>query len=456
MTGAAVATAFDGAKLDRLRQEVVGEYVTARPLSAEVYERAKESLPGGNSRHQVYFDPFPFYVADARGPRLRDVDDHSYVDLVNNYTSLVHGHAHPDVVARATEQIGRGTAFGAPSSLEVDLAAELRQRIRSLDAVRFASSGTEAVYYAIRTARAFTGRDAVMKAEGGYSGGFDSVQVSVKHLGAVPGQSVPECGVPPAVAEQTHVIPFNDVDKTVEVIRRVGRECACLVVEPLQGSGGALPADPSYLAAIREETSNVGCLLLLDEVQTLRLGYGGMQEHYGVEADLTAMGKLIGGGFPIGAFGGRSDVMAVNDPRRPETPMHAGTYNANPVSLAAGLETLRLLTPEAVSSLNARGDGLRERFNEMTRHFGLPMLATGFGSIMQIHTGSQVPRSFREASLREKRPVALLFFLLLAEGVFAAPGRCHMNVSTVFGDTEAAELEAALAVAFDRLASTLA
>jgi glutamate-1-semialdehyde 2,1-aminomutase len=456
MADDAVRAAFDDTKLAGLRDDLLSQYRAARPRSAEVYERAKESLPGGNSRHQVYFDPFPFYVAEAQGARMRDVDGNQYIDLVNNYTSLVHGHSHPDVVAKAREQVGKGTAFGAPSPLEVDMAAELRRRMPSLDSVRFANSGSEAVYYAIRTARAFTGRDRVIKVEGGYSGGFDSVQVSVKRLGALQGEPVAEFGVPQSVADETYVIPFNDTDAAVEAIRAVGKECACLVVEPLQGSGGALPADADYLAALREETAKVGCLLLLDEVQTLRLGFGGMQEHYGITPDLTALGKLIGGGFPVGAFGGRADVMDVNDPRRPDTPMHAGTYNANPVTLAAGLETLRLLTADAVTALNARGDALRTRFNELAAEYSLPMLASGFGSIMQVHTGTAAPKSFREAAAREKQPVALLFFLLLSGGVFAAPGRCHMNVSTVIGDAEVAEVEAALTAGFGRLADALA
>jgi glutamate-1-semialdehyde 2,1-aminomutase len=451
-----VRAAFDETKLAGLRDDLLAQYEAARPRSAELYRRAQESLPGGNSRHQVYFDPFPFYVAEASGARLHDVDGNQYVDFVNNYTSLVHGHSHPDVVAKAREQIGKGTAFGAPSPLEVEMAAELRRRMPSLDTVRFANSGSEAVYYAIRTARAFTRRDRIMKVEGGYSGGFDGVQVSVKRLGALPSAPVAEFGVPQSVADETYVIPFNDTDAAVDAIRTVGRECACLVVEPLQGSGGALPADADYMAALREETAKVGCLLLLDEVQTLRLGFGGMQEHYGITPDLTALGKLIGGGFPVGAFGGRADVMDVNDPRRPDTPMHAGTYNANPVTLAAGLETLRLLTAEAVSSLNARGDALRGRINELAAEYALPLLASGFGSIMQVHTGTTPPTSFREAAAREKQPVALLFFLLLSGGVFAAPGRCHMNVSTAIRDAEMEVVDAALVRAFGRLADTRA
>jgi glutamate-1-semialdehyde 2,1-aminomutase len=404
----------------------------------------------------VYFDPFPFYVARSEGARLHDVDGLSYVDMVNNYTSLVHGHGHPAIVASAVEQLGHGTAYGAPSPLEVEMAEELQKRMPSLETVRFANSGSEAVYYAIRTARAFTGRDRIIKVEGGYSGGFDSVQVSVKHLGPTSAEGVAEHGVPAGVAADTFVIPFNDVDGAVAVIREVGPTCACLVVEPFQGSGGALPADPGYLEALAEETAKVGCLLLFDEVQSLRLGYGGAQEGYGVVPDLTALGKLIGGGFPVGAFGGRADVMAVNDPRRAETPQHAGTFNANPVTMAAGLASLRLLTREVIARLNAIGDGLRARVDELAEAHGVPVVAAGVGSVLQLHSGRVAPRSYREASALDKRPIGVLFLLLLAGGVFAAPGRCHMNVSSALGEPELGEVEAALAAAFERLAGALA
>lgn len=448
--------AFDPAKLAALDDELRAAYRAARPQSAAAHQRAREELPGGNSRHQVFFDPFPFYVDRSHGPRLVDVDGIAYLDLVNNYTSLVHGHAHPAVVARATEQLARGSAYGAPSLLEIEMAGELRRRLPSMERVRFANSGSEAVSYAVRTARTFTGRDRIMKVEGGYSGGFDAVQVSVKHLGATSRDAVPELGVPHRVAQDTAVIPFNDIDPAVAAIRDLGAQCACLVVEPFLGSGGGLPAEAGYLEALREETAKVGCLLLFDEVQTLRLGFGGLQQHFGITPDLTALGKLIGGGLPVGAFGGRADVMDVNDPRRPDTPQHAGTYNANPVTLAAGLETLHLLTPEEVTRLNRNGDALREQVNELAAKHGVPLTATGFGSILQVHQGSPAPRSFREARDRDKGAVAALFFLLLAEGVFAAPGRCHMNVSTAMDEDELAEAGEALSSAFARLADALA
>jgi glutamate-1-semialdehyde 2,1-aminomutase len=435
--------------LGALTAELRERYGAARPRSRAMYDRAVAVLPGGNSRAQLYFPPFPFYVERAKGAVLHDVDGFDYVDFVNNYTSLVHGHASEDLAGALQRQLVGGTAFGAPTLLEIELAEEICARVPSVERVRFANSGTEATMYAIRTARAFTGRDDLIKVEGGYHGGFDSVQVSVKHY-ADGWRGVPEEGVPMSAATTTHVIPFDDIDAAFDIIGRVGHRTAALIVEPMQGSAGALAADIAYLRALRDITQQMGIVLIFDEVMTLRLGYGGAQETFGVLPDLTAMGKIVGGGLPIGAFGGREDIMAVLDPRSPGPVIHAGTFNANPVSMAAGLSALRRLTRERIEAMNARGDAVRRRINQLATDRSVPLRATGMGSVLQVHVGSEPPRSFREASNRPKEPLEALFHLLLADGIFIAT-RGLLNMSTALTDQHMADLDAAVDRAIERL-----
>jgi glutamate-1-semialdehyde 2,1-aminomutase len=437
--------------LEGLLAELKGEYADRRPQSEALYRRALGPLPGGNSRSQLDFDPFPFYVDHAEGPRLHDVDGITYIDLVNNYTSLIHGHPTPDVVERLKEAVARGTAFGAPTEFEVALAEEIVRRVPSIDQIRFANSGTEAGLYAIRLARLFTGRDDIIKAEGGYNGGFESVQVSVKHLGAA-NESVAEPGIHDGTRSQTHIIPFNDTDESVRIIEEVGPRSAAVIVEPMQGSAGGIAPIPGYLEALREATTKAGCLLIFDEVMTFRLGYGGLQQVLGVYPDLTSMGKIIGGGAPVGAFGGRADIMALTDPRRDGGLMHAGTFNANPFTMAAGLIAMQDLTEEKVDNINRRGDDLRSWINETTSDRGLPFVATGVGNLVQVHAGSTPPRSFRESKDRPKLPLSALFFLLLEEGVFTAPNRILMTISTAMGDAEMKQVKGAFDTAFTSVA----
>jgi glutamate-1-semialdehyde 2,1-aminomutase len=447
-----VSRAGDGAPAEGLEELLAAHtatYAGARPRSRALFERATRYLPGGNSRTQLYFSPFPVYIVRGEGAVITDADGIDYLDVLNNYTSLIHGHPTPDVVAAVQRRVAEGPAFGAPSPLEVELAEVLCNRIPSLERVRFTNSGTEACMMAVRTARAYTGRDDIIKAEGGYHGSADLLQVSVKHLGRA-GESVPELGVPDHTAGHTHVIPFNDADAAAEIVRRVGSRAAALIVEPMQGSAGALPATPEYLRALRDVTAETGCLLIFDEVMTFRLAHGGAQEHYGVAPDLTTTGKIIGGGFPIGAFGGRADVMDVLDPRRDGALGHHGTFNANPASLTAGLIALERFPRERVDQLNARGDRLRDLVNRLADERGWPVVATGLGSLVQIHVGRRAPRSFRDVAGRPTLPLDCLFFSLLLRGIYVAP-RGMLVLSTPIGDEEQERIEAALVASMDEL-----
>lgn len=425
-------------------------YAGRRPGSAELAARAAAVLPGGNSRTPLHHEPFPTYIARGAGAEVTDVDGHVYLDLVNNYTSLVHGHPDDELAARLAEQAAAGTAYGAPTPAEVELAEVLVNRIGSLERVRFVNSGTEATLYAVRTARAFTGRDAVIKVEGGYHGGAESLQISVKSLGEN-GRPVSEAGVPDVLAAQTHVIPFNDVAGAEDLVRRHAAQAAALIVEPVQGGAGSLPADHDYLVMLRRLTAEQGCLLVFDEVMSLRLAAGGMQQVYGVEPDLTALGKIIGGGLPVGAFGGRADVVDLWAPTALQPRYHAGTFNANPLTMVAGLDALRRLTPQAIARINARGDLLRAEFNRMADEHGLSLVASGWGSVLQVHEGREPPVSFRDARSRGRELVRGLHLLLLEEGVFTAP-RGAMNISTALDEEQFARVLAACETSLDAIA----
>lgn len=418
-------------------------YARRRPNSRELHEASRSLLPGGNSRTPLFHPPFPCYLDAGHGARVIDVDGFEYIDMVNNYTSLVHGHPTPELTEELAHRAANGTALGAPTPLEVELAREIVERVPSLQRVRFANSGTEATLYAVRTARAFTGRDDVIKVEGGYHGGAESLQFSVKTLGAA-NEAAPEPGAPESMRHSTHIVPFNDAATAKRLILEHGASAAAVIVEPVQGGAGALPATKAYLQALREAATQTGCLLIFDEVMTLRLAYGGMQEEYGVLPDLTAMGKIIGGGLPVGAFGGRADVMDLWDPGAAQPAYHAGTFNANPLTAVAGLYTLRKLTRAAIAGLNESGDRLRDRFNVLARKARVPLVASGWGSVLQVHHGESPPASFRDAVSRPRDLVRAFHLLMLEHGVFIAP-RGAMNVSTAMTDADHAAIEQACA-----------
>ncbi len=439
--------------LDSLIADLKTAYAARNSRSEAAFTRALAVMPGGNSRTQLYFEPFPFYIDHAEGPYLHDLDGHRYLDVVNNYTSLIHGHPDAETVRVIAEQAARGTAYAAPSPSEIELAEEITARVNSMEKVRFTNSGSEAVLYAIRLARHATGRADVIKVEGGYHGGNESVQVSVKRLGLDQPAALPEEGVPESVATATHVIPFDDNDEAVRLIGEHGRTSAALIVEPIQGFGGGLRPPDGYLEAISKAAADTGTLVILDEIQTLRYAYGGIQQTLGLTPDLTVLGKLIGGGLPVGAFGGSEELMSMTDPRGNQVMTQSGTFNANPLTMAAGVHALRNLTPAAIDRLNANGDHLRAWINEECPRLGLPLIAGGYGSLLQLHVGSDLPTSYRQAKTRKMEPLTALFYLLMERGVFTAPSRVIVALSTAMGDTQLDELRQAITSSFDVLAA---
>src|SRR5918998_936675 len=318
--------------------------------SREIFGRLERSIPGGNTRSLAYYPPYPLVISSGSGCRIWDADGNEFVDLLNNYTASVHGHAVPTVNEAMRDQATLGTAFPAPGELQAELAERIVGRVASVEKLRFANSGTEAVMMAVRGARAFTGREKIVKAEGGYSGMWEQVPISWP-------QDPYRAVMPEGVRELVSMVDYNDVGQLEAVMEEQGEEVAAIILEPVTGTG-VFAGTPEYFAAARRLADEHGALLICDEVITLRLAMGGFQEVLGVVPDLTTMGKIIGGGLPVGAFGGCEEVMSVFDPRLPNHLHHSGTFNGNLMTMAAGSVALDLLTEEEIERLNALGERL--------------------------------------------------------------------------------------------------
>lgn len=383
---------------------VEARYVASNPRSERRFRDAGSVLPGGNTRTSLYYAPFPVTFVAGEGQVLTDLDGHRYVDLLGEYSAGLYGHSDPTVLAAVRRALDEGLSFGGPNTYEVELAQEITRRFPSVELLRFTNSGTEANLFAIGTARAVTGRSAVLVFESGYHGGVLSFR-----------------GDAPLNAPYPVVIcDYNDVRGTLAAIEEHREDLAAVVLEPMLGGGGAVPATAEFVHAIREATTRYGVVLVIDEVMTSRLAPGGLQERLGVVPDLTTFGKYVGAGFSFGAFGGARDLMARYDPSVPGGLSHPGTFNNNTVTMAAGLAGLReVFTPEAVGGLNGRGDRLRNRLNSVFAERGVAMQATGAGSILGIHFQREpIARGRDIAPAPEKR--ALLHLELMMRGFYIA------------------------------------
>jgi len=351
--------------------EAEQRYISANPQSASLNAQARANLPGGNTRTTVHFSPFPLYIASGKGSRLTDADGHSYTDFINEYTAGVFGHSNAVIAQAITETLAQGLNFGAPTSHEIKLSAEIRKRFPAMELLRFCNSGTEANLLALATARAATGKEAILVFNGAYHGSLFYFSHGPSPL-----------NMPMPVVTST----YNDIGKMTRDITANAKRLAAVIVEPMQGGAGALPADAAFISALRDATAKKDVMLIFDEVMTSRVHVGGLQAHFGVKPDLVTLGKYIAGGLTIGAFGGRADLMGRFDPSRPDAFPHGGTFNNNVVAMAAGHAALtKLLTPDDLNRMNGLGDRLRERLNALAAKHDLPMIATGFGSIFGIH-----------------------------------------------------------------------
>ncbi len=389
-------------ELTRALDDAVAAFAAANPESRAEDRAAAAAMPGGNTRTVLFHPPFPLTLARGEGAHVWDIDGHRYTNFVGEFGAGLFGHSEPRLAGAISRALADGWVLGGPNRYERRLAAELVRRFPSLDKVRFTNSGTEANMMAIVTARAVTGRDRVMVFEGAYHGGV----FTFAHGGS------------PINAPFDYVMaPFNDTEATLALIAAHADDLACVVIEPMQASGGMIPADKDFLHALRAATARHGIVLIFDEVVTSRLSGGGLQQLLGIVPDMTALGKYIGGGAGIGAFGGRDELMRRYDPRAPDAIGHAGTFNNNVISHAAGAAAMAdIYTPQLAQDFNARGDALRARLNAIAARHGLALHVSGLGSMMQIHCCEGPLRNERDSAHEDATKAALLFHDLLARG----------------------------------------
>ena len=379
-------------------------YVDIRPVSGSLAERAAEVFPGGNTRTVLHFDPFPFRVASALDAEIVDADGHRYVDLLGNYTAGFLGHSPEPVRVAITRALERGWTFGATHPDEITFAQLIVDRFPSIEQVRFTNSGTEANLLAIAAAKHHTGRTKVLGFEGGYHGG-------VLYFGAHREANVPHEFV---------IVPFNDVD-ALEAAFDSHPDLACALIEPMQGSSGCIVADDQFLARLRALCNEAGTVLIFDEVMTSRLSPGGAQRAIGVLPDITTLGKYLAGGMSFGAFGGNRTIMSVYDQNSAHPLGHAGTFNNNVLTMAAGIATLtEVLTADVLIRTNQRGEVLRARLSAIFAEHDLPLSVTGWSSLLNIHGTRQPIRNTRDLVDADDRWRELLFFDAIDNGFYFA------------------------------------
>jgi glutamate-1-semialdehyde 2,1-aminomutase len=376
-------------------------YLEVGSRSAELWARARAVMPGGNSRTTVFTAPYPTYAASAAGCSVTDVDGHTRLDFVNNYTSLIHGHAHPRITEAVVQQLSRGTAMSFPTEAEVRLAEVLVDRVGSIEQLRFTNSGTEAVMMAVQAARAFTGRPRIARFEGCYHGAYTDHEAG------------------------DLILPFNDAEAVEQALEQHADELAAVIVDPLPHRPGFVDPIEGFLARLRELTRDHDVLLISDEIISFRVAHAGAQARFGYEADLTTLGKIIGGGFPVGAFGGRAEVMAVFDPTRTVGPRvaHGGTFNANPVTMVAGYQAMTMLPPSEFDRLAAVGQRVREGLADLLETRGISWQVTGQASLFKLHPHPRPVVDYRSSLPlpAEQEAVDGLYAALFGEGIVLTP-----------------------------------
>jgi len=414
------------------------------PRSHDAFRRAREVFPGGTTRVTIERDPIPRYISHGRGAYLFDADGRKFLDLNANFTTLIHGHAFAPVIAALEQQLRDGTCFANPTEKEIELAELICGRVPGMDRIRFCNTGTEAVMFAIKAARAWTGRPGIAKVEGSYHGAYDWVEVSQASTPATWGssaepQSVPFYkGMPTSVLREVVPLRFNDPHGAVHQIRRHAASLAAIVLDPMPSRAGLIAPDPAFITALQNVAREQNVLIISDEVLNFRQSYNGAAARYGIEPDLYALGKIIGGGLPIGAVAGRAAVMGMfdADDKKPAVPQ-GGTFSANPMSMTAGLVAMQCLDQAAFAHLEHLGDKLRARLVQATERWQLAFSVTGAASLFRIHPKRRAPSDFREAfwSSSEADVMKELTRFFAAEGIIL-PSAATACLSMPTGEAE--------------------
>ncbi|MEK4091177.1 glutamate-1-semialdehyde 2,1-aminomutase [Viridibacillus sp. FSL H8-0110] len=422
--------------------------------SKQAFQEAVNLMPGGvNSPVRAFkaVDMDPIFMASGKGAIITDIDGNDYIDYVLSWGPLIIGHTHPDVVAAIQKVAETGTSFGASSLVENELAKVVIDRIPSIEMIRMVSSGTEATMSAIRAARGFTGRDKILKFEGSYHGHGDSLLI--KAGSGVATLGLPDSpGVPLGIAQNTLTVPYNDLESAKLVFEKFGEEIAAVIVEPVCGNMGVVPPLPGFLEGLRELTTNAGSLLIFDEVMTgFRVGYHSAQGHFGVTPDLTCLGKVIGGGLPVGAFGGKREIMEKIAPAGPI--YQAGTLSGNPLAMSAGLATISHLKPETYDYFTKLGDQLEAGFREAAETYNIPYTVNRAGSMIGYFLTNENVINFETAKTSDLQLFAEYYGLMANEGIFLPPSQFEgVFVSTEHTEEHIAKTVQAFQKVFKQLA----
>lgn len=403
-------------------KDVIGRHREER--SREAFEEAKKVLPGGVNSPVRAFKSVgltPMFIDHGAGPRIYDIDGNSFIDYVGSWGPLIMGHAHPEVVKALQSAVAKGTSFGAPTLLETEMAKLVAERVPSVDIVRMVSSGTEATMSAIRLARGYTGRNKIMKFEGSYHGHADSLLI--KAGSGVATLGLPDSpGVPEGVAVNTITVPYNDLESVKLAFEHFGEEIAGVIVEPVAGNMGVVPPLPGFLEGLREVTTQFGSLLIFDEVMTgFRVHMNCAQGRFGVTPDVTCLGKVIGGGLPVGAYGGRREIMEQIAPSGPI--YQAGTLSGNPLAMTAGFTTLSLLTPEVYDRLERLSAKLQAGFESNAKEKGIPFTVNRVGSMVCPFFTNEKVINFNTAKTSDLDLFHRYFGALLEAGINVAPSQ---------------------------------
>lgn len=419
----------------------MNRYLAETQKSKQLYERAKRVFPAGVSYFIRHIEPYPFYTAKAKGSKLVDADGNEYIDFWMGHYTLILGHSPPKIMRKVKRQIEKGTHYGTCHELEIALAEQVVKMVPSAEMVRFSNSGTEALMYTTRLARSYTKREKIAKFEGGWHGGYDALHVAVK-----PPLDVPESsGLTEGTLKDTVVLPFNDINKVEKMMRK--EKLAAVVVEPVQGAGGCIPAEKEFLKALRELCSENGALLVFDEIITgFRLAPGGAQQFFNVLPDITVFGKILGGGFPVGAIAGSREIMELMDPllyERPKFSFHGGTFCANPVTMTAGLATLKTLEDGTIiSKLNKRGDKLRQELVDIFERKRLNVQVVGASSLFNTHFTDEKVKDIHAVFRANREKLTQYHMYLIANGVFFLPTKTGaLSVAHTETDVEKLLLE---------------
>lgn len=426
-------------QFNELLAALTERYIAANPKSKLAIEQAGQWLPGGNTRSVLHYDPFPVVIVEGQGSRVRDLDGHEYLDCVGEFSAGLYGHQQAPIQAAIQDALKSGLTLGGPNPYEAALAAEVCKRFPSIEKLRFCNSGTEANLFAVSTARAHTGREAIVVFEGAYHGGV---------------MTFGDGGNPMNVPFDYLIVPYNDPDAVIAVFAEHGARIAAALVEPILGAAGNIPATAEFLNCLREQTAAHGSLLIFDEVKTSRCGTGGCQGLYGITPDMTTIGKYLGGGLPLGAFGGKNDIMQRFDPRNACGLKHAGTFNNNVLSMRAGLAGLtQIFTTTRAQKFHDDSELFKKTLQERLRATGLPIYATGHGSMFTFHYGDQPPLCASDVTPASVALRRVLNLICIERGVRLA-SRGDVYLSVAMGPADLEELSDTLLAALKAIFST--